>query len=354
MTAVKANEVDRLLRRLPPAINVLLFYGPDAGRVSERARRAAEEGVSDPADPFQLVRMDGDDVADRPGRLAEEVATYGLFGERRVIWIRPTARNIAAAVANCLTDAMAGTMVVVEAGDLSRTAPLRIACEQSALALALPCFGDETRDIGTIIDEMLAADDLRADPEARQVLIESLGGDRLATRSELAKLALFCRGAGTVGIADIEAVVSDVSSLSVDSIIDAAFAGDMPGMDDAWAQHQVHGINPALVLSAALRHSHALLASRAVIEEESSVDAALASWRGLHFRRKASVQRQLDRWRVSSLREVGRALFDATAQARINATLSPAIAAASLVRIAAYRSTRAPVDPRKARQSPSS
>lgn len=336
MTAVKASDVDRILRRVPAGINLLLLYGPDAGRVTERARQAAEAEVSDPADPFQLVKLDGDDLADRPSRLFEEATTYGLFGERRVIWVRPTSRNIAGAAAACLSEPLAEARIVIEAGDLARSAPLRTTCEQSKLALALPCYEDQARDVSATIDEMLAADGLRLDTDARELLIESLGGDRLATRSELAKLALFCRGSGTISLRDVEAVVSDVSTLSADMLLDAAFCGDLEGLDAAWAQHIVHGANLGGVLSSASRHALSLLACRVRIEAGEDSEAAMSSWRGLHFRRHASVRRQLDRWRVESLKAVGRMLFDATAQSRQIGPLAPTIAAASLFRVARY------------------
>ena len=63
MVAIKAHEAERTLARLDPAWRVILFYGPDAGLVSERGAALARTSVDDPLDAFQLVRMDGDAVA---------------------------------------------------------------------------------------------------------------------------------------------------------------------------------------------------------------------------------------------------------------------------------------------------
>ena len=62
----------RALRRPDPRIGIFLFYGPDMGLINERARPLAERSVDDPSDPFQLIRIDGDDIAADPGRLADE------------------------------------------------------------------------------------------------------------------------------------------------------------------------------------------------------------------------------------------------------------------------------------------
>ena len=225
MVAVKAGDVDGALRRVDARTPVLLIYGPDAGLVAERARAAAEGAVADPADPFQLIRIDGDAVASDPARLADEASTMGLFGNRRAIWVKPTSRNIAAAVDAVLGIPLQDTSVVLEAGDLAKSSPLRSLCERSPKALALPCYPDNDRDLAAVVDEALRMAGLTIDRDARAALLASLGGDRLATRAELAKLTLYAHGRRDVTLADIDAVVSDVSALALDSVVDGAFGG---------------------------------------------------------------------------------------------------------------------------------
>ena len=148
MTAVKAGEIEGLIRRGPdPRIPVLLVYGPDTGLVTERARKLAEDFVTDPADPFALVRIDGDALASDPGRLCDEAGTMGLFGGRRSIWVRPGTRNYAPAVEAVLGAAIADARIVVEAGDLAKNNPLRVLCERSPRALAIPCYADDERTL---------------------------------------------------------------------------------------------------------------------------------------------------------------------------------------------------------------
>ena len=231
MVAVKAGDVDGALRRPDPRIGVFLFYGPDMGLINERARAVAERSVDDPADPFQLIRIDGDDVAADPGRLADEAGTMGLFGGKRAIWVKSTSRNIAPAVDGVLKGELQDTVIVIEGGDLQKSSPLRTICERSQKALALPCYADTGRDLGTVVDETLKAGGFSIQREARTALIASLGGDRLATRGELAKLMLYAHGQREITLADVDAIMSDVSSLAMDAVVDAAFAGEGTGLE---------------------------------------------------------------------------------------------------------------------------
>src|SRR5215212_8093787 len=226
MAAIKAHEVEAALRGRHPDVSVLLFYGPDAGLVAERARAAAERAVDDPADPFQLVRVDGDALAADPARLIDEASTIGLFGGNRAVWVRPTSRNLTPALDLVLkADPIRDALVVIEAADLNRSSPLRTVCERSPRALALPCYPDRDRDLGALIDGTLREAGLTIGREARSYLLDNLGGDRLATRGELAKLALYAHGQREVTIQDIDAAVSDVSGLMLDAVVDAAFLG---------------------------------------------------------------------------------------------------------------------------------
>ncbi len=334
MVAVKAGDVEGVLRRPDPRILVYLVYGPDTGLANERAKKLAERAVDDPADPFQLIRLDGDAVAAEPGRLADEVGTIGLFGARRAIWVKPTSRNIASAVEAVLDAPAADSTVVIEAGDLGKSSPLRTLCERSPKALALPCYSDNDKDLGTLVDEAFREACIGLTREARALILANLGGDRLATRGELAKLLLYSHGKSEVGVEDVDAILSDVSSLALDAVVDAAFAGDAAGLESGCRRLAAEGVAGSTVLSAALRHTFALLPARLDIEAGRPAAVVLDSWRGLHFRRKPLVQRHLERWTSASLKEAVARIQASLLDTRRLAELGNAIAARTLLEFA--------------------
>src|SRR5690606_18190844 len=213
MVAIKAGDVDAAIARPSPQTAIFLVYGPDSGLVGERVRRLVAGAVDNPDDPFQLVRLDGDEIASDPLRLADEAHTVPLFGGRRAIWLRAGSRNLAPALTPLLQAPPQDTVVIVEAGDLARTAPLRQLCEKSPAAAALPCYADSVRDIGALIDEGSRKAGVRIEPDARELLVASLGADRAASRSELDKLFTYAHGQSVVTVDDVAAVVGDVSAV---------------------------------------------------------------------------------------------------------------------------------------------
>ena len=118
-----------------------------------------------------------------------------LFGGRRAVHVRAGNKNIAAAV-EMLTAAPPGAdcRVVIEAGDLARNAPLRTLCEKSKEVAVIVCYADTERDVARVIDDEMRQAELTITPDARALLLSLLGGDRMASRSEIQKLALYAHG----------------------------------------------------------------------------------------------------------------------------------------------------------------
>ncbi|MEA1831165.1 DNA polymerase III subunit delta [Methylobacterium durans] len=335
MTAVKASDVEGLIRRGPdPKVPVILVYGPDTGLVGERAKRLAEGAVADPDDPFALVKIDGDALASDPGRLIDEAGTVGLFGDRRTIWVKAGSRNYAPAVEAVLKSDITGTRIVVEGGDLGKSAPLRTLCERSARALALPCYPDDARALAELVRQTLQDRGLRIEAGARDLLVASLGGDRRASLSEIEKLALYASGQDTVTSDDVEAVVSDVAGSVLNTLIDAAFTGRGGEVERDYRRFRHEGLDGSVILGAALRHALTLLATR--LDGEGKAPSLMAAgWRGLHFRRRADVEAQLARWSPAALRQAVQILQDAVlASRRAGPDLAHAHASAALLRIA--------------------
>jgi DNA polymerase-3 subunit delta len=253
------------------------------------------------------------------------------------VWVRPGGRNIAPAVEALLRAEVGGSIVVIEAGDLPRSAPLRTLCEKAPAAAALPCYADEGRGLSDLVDEALRGAGLSIGRDARAALLASLGGDRQASRSEIAKLVLYAHGRAEISLDDVDAVLSDVSSLAADTVVDAAFAGDPAGLEAGARRLAAEGLNPAGLLAAALRHAFQLLAVRLEIEAGKPLDAAIEGWRGLHFRRKPAARQALQRWTAGGLTAAAARLQAAILDTRRLARLDDTIAARVLLDLARRR-----------------
>jgi len=335
VTAIKPADVDRFIARPDPGQPVVLIYGPDAGLVRERVETLLRASVDDPNDPFSLARLEGEDLSANPARLVEEAHTVPLFGGRRAVLVKAGSRNIAPAVESVIAQPSSECRIIIEAGDLRKNAPLRALCEKAKIAAALPCYADSERDLARLIDEEMRAANLTIAPEARAALLDLIGGDRLASRNEVRKLALYARGKERVELADVLAVVADASEMALDGVIDAAFAGRTAATDSEFAKAGAAGASPAAIISAAIRQVANLHKMRLAIDGGDSIEWAMK--RGappVHFSREEVVGAALRAWTAPRLLRAMAQLAEASLEARRNALLAEAIAQRTLLSIA--------------------
>src|SRR5262245_30062928 len=333
MVALKGSEIERFLAR--PNRPIVLLFGPDAGLVRERAEALVRMSVDDPKDPFQLARLDGDDLSGEPTRLVEEANTIPLFGGRRAVWVKAGTRNSTPALEALVTAPPPDCRIIIEAGDLKRNAPMRAVCERAKTAVVLPCYPDAERDLIRLIDDEMRDAGLTVSPEARAALVPLLGGDRLASRHEIRKVALFARGKARVELEDIVAVVADASTLAVDGLIDAAFAGRTGELEVQFVKARTAGTAPGAILSAALRHVAQLHRAKLSIDQGVSVsDAAGGIQPFLHFNRKPTVESALKDWTSARLERAMARLAEAALEARRRSGMAELIAQRALLTLA--------------------
>jgi DNA polymerase-3 subunit delta len=318
MVTRKAHEVDSWLKSPDAAIASVLVYGPDRGLVSERARVFAASTGLPLDDVFTVARFSAADLADDPGRLLDDARTVPMFGGKRLVWVRdiPPSGPLVDAVGDLVASPPDETLLLVEAGDLKKTARLRSLFEKSGSSIALPCYGDGVRDIDRLIDEEIGASGMTITLEARQALKRLLGGDRLASRGEIAKLLLYAHGKRQIGLEDVAAAVGDASALSQDEIVDAILKGSPAEMDTAYSRMIATGVPPFLSLAATARQFQALQTLRGEVENDrKTAAAAVASSRPpIFFSRRAVfetavgafdmafINRSLDRLHKATLR----------------------------------------------------
>jgi DNA polymerase-3 subunit delta len=336
MTAVKNSEIDKFIAKPSSTQPVVLVYGPDAGLVRERIETLLRGSVDDPNDPFVVARIESEELSANPGRLADEANTVPLFGGRRAVLLKVNSRhNVLPSVEAVLEQAPRDCRIIIEAGELRKNAPLRALCEKSKSAATLACYPDGDRDLARVIDEEMREANLTLSPEARAALTGLLGGDRLASRSEMRKLALYATGKNRVELEDILAVVSDASALSLDGVVDATFAGKTPEVEIEFNKARGEGLAPGSIVSAALRQVAQLHKMRLAIEDGDDLETVMM--RGappVHFSRKPSVEAALRAWTPARLLRAMDQLAEASLETRRQPALAEAIAQRTLLSLA--------------------
>ena len=273
---LKAAQVETFLRAPDAKAQLVLIYGEDEGLVRERAVKLAKTVVEDLKDPFRVIEMGSAQLKEDSSRLRDEAAAISFGGGRRVIRLRDIGDAQAPAIADFLKDPAGDALIVIEAGSLPSRSKLRQAVEKAGNGMALPCYADSGRDLEGLISAVMDDHKLRIDRDATRYLVANLGSDRMISRSELEKLALYAFKEGQVTLADAMDCVGDSSARHYDDVIQAVSQGNVVNLDTALTRLTEEGLNPVGALRMMLGYFQKLHLVKGQIAHRAMIKIAVA------------------------------------------------------------------------------
>ncbi|MDG3577624.1 DNA polymerase III subunit delta [Rhizobium sp. YJ-22] len=335
MTEIKSHEFDAFLAQGMRSYRIFVIFGPDRGLVSERASAIAQKSGIALDDPFSVTRLDAGDLGPGGGRLLDEVGALGLFGGDKLIWVKGGGndRGLIDAMPRIVEQNLTDTVLIIEAGDIKKGVGLRKLVDGHKSVASIACYADDRRALNALIDTELAKENLRITPEARDILIDSLGGDRLASRNELQKLALYARGEQTIDAQHVTDIVGDASSTSVDDAVDAIFSGDKDRFIQETGKVFTSKTPVFLLLQSCLKQLQLLDILRSEMEEKKlSPQQVMQTYaRHVHFRRKPILEAALRIWSPPAIAREMRRVNTAILQTRQRQALEDSIALQTLL-----------------------
>jgi DNA polymerase-3 subunit delta len=335
MVAVKAHQAQAFLASPDARYAAILFYGTDAGLISERAERAAKLLADRGTPRGEILRIDDADLDGEPDRLAVELRTVPMFGGRKIVRATAGRRVTAAALEPLLAEGELEGLLIVEAGNLKPSDALRALFEKSQRAAAVACYGDEAQDLEVLVREVLKGAGLTITSEARESLLGRLGADRALSRAEVEKLALYAHGKAEIDVADVEAIVGDASELALERIFFAAASGLAGRAVGEMSRAVQSGESPQAVVAATQRHFQRLHRVRVALDQGRGLDEALRHLRPpLHFKQKEAFVQQCRTWTTGRLNEALNHIASAAKVARLSPVLEEAVTERLLLRLA--------------------
>jgi len=283
--------------RDPGVCRVVLLYGEDHGMIRDRAAALVRAVAGSTDDPFLVAELAREDA----GNLVAEANSLPLTGGRRVVRLREAGDTLADRVGEILKGA-APALVVLEAPGLATRSRLRSVVEAAPDGVAIGCYPEEGRALADTIRAVLGETGVSIDTDALAWLADHLGADRVSTRAEAEKLALYAGPAGRVDLDTALACAGDLAGLSLDDAMFAATAGDIARADRALELAFAAGATPVGVLRAGLMHLQRVHRVRLAVDDGMGLAEAVKSARPpIFFRRVAAFSRAVELWPSATL-----------------------------------------------------
>jgi len=339
MTALKAHEVARYLKRPDLEEGIFLVYGPDTGLVRETAQRLIRHYSGDDPQSASLVTLEANEVDADPSLLAVEAKTVSLFGGRRIIRVRGAGKSLVMTLTELCEDP-GGAIIVLEAGNLAPRDALRSLIEAAKLGRALPCYADTDETLAALIRETFSEARIQADADVIATLRDTLGNDREVTRRELEKLSLYAAETGTLTREDVLQLCSDNAALAVDAVLDATGTGHAERLETALNRALGTAVDPQRLLALAMIHFTTLRRWRAQVDMGKSPRDVLFGTRPKpHFSRMSALEQQLRLWSDNALAAASERIQNATLESRRRPALSETVLRRTLLALCMMAAT---------------
>jgi DNA polymerase-3 subunit delta len=295
---IDARQIDRFLAD-PGKTRLVLIFGADTSRVVELGRGLAKRVAGSLDDPFRATELS----ADQAERLAEEASAPAFGGGRRVVLLRD-AGDAQVKFAEAALATPGDALMVVLAGDLATRSKLRALVEKRDDCAAIICYVPDASARGPAFAAMLREAGVSITGEALTLAAARLGGETGALRDAAERVILYAGATKRVDAAEIDAVLDDQGTGSMQDAIDATLVGDVAAADHALALALDEGAAPVAVIRVLLGELGRLrLLADKIAQGASPRDAVAAIRPPVFFRRVPLVVQAATRWREAAIIE---------------------------------------------------
>lgn len=315
---ISGRGVDPFLANPPHDLTAVLLYGHDIGLVKERGQTIAKHFIPDLNDPFSVTTLSGDMVAKDTALLVDSAGAMPAMGGHRLVRVDDAGGNCLNAM-KALLEAKPPESITVVTGsdDLNTKSALVKLFEQTDHAAAIGCYADTNQSLGQLAQDMFREHNIKCSPDGMGFIVEHLGADRMASRSEIEKLVLLAGKDGNLNLDQIRHALGDGAGVTVNDTIYAAASGDMKGLSTALMRVQTEAIPGERLLRSGQMYFQRLFRIAIEIEHGKSRDQAMNSVRPpIFFNEKRMVEGHLRNWSSTRCRRAIDRLVDAEKQSR--------------------------------------
>lgn len=296
---MKANraQIEKALDAPSPETRIVLLYGPDeAGSLAllKRLERAMGEGA-------ERIDLDGATLKSDPARMADEAASFSMFGDKRWVRVMGAGEESVPAIAALLEAPQAGNPVVAVAGAIKGTSKLAKLCLDSPHALAFASYAPDEREAAQIAQAQARERGLRLSTELARRIADLCGNDRALMAGEVEKIALYLDATpehpAEATAEALDALSAGASESDVGPLVNAVLGGDAAALHHELAQLQASATPLASVTRPLLNRALLVAQIGAAFERSGSMDKAMETeGKAVFWKEKGTVQKQARIW----------------------------------------------------------
>ncbi len=293
-----------------------LLYGPNWDLLNRLKTQAIRHFAANHPEG-EIVRFSDSDLAADPGRLLEELQSISMFGPDKLVVVDAASAAIHKACIGAISVGWSDCFLLVTAGDLKKSSPLRKEFEASPELAITVCYEQSIADLLEFSASFMSGLGITIERDAAELVVSAVGGNAALLQSELAKLASYAGEGGSLTSADVTEIIAGNEAASMDGLIDAVFSGRPEAAIQAITTLQQQGQQPATALIALTNHCALLIEMAVAVDFGRRPEAVVKEWRPpIFFKRHNAFTGQLRLCSLAQLLTVAEHLRIANSETR--------------------------------------
>ncbi|MGC6390552.1 MAG: DNA polymerase III subunit delta [Alphaproteobacteria bacterium] len=187
MVEITSRQVNDFLLHPPKNLSVAIFFGPDHGLISQRAKKLASQLGNEQ----EIVRLHNDELVQNIELLIDGVTSLSMFAEQQVYHLVNMDKALHSSISNLLTLSPGHHPVIIEAPGKTKTdKSIKLALSEPQY-FVIGCYQETSRQSLQHITSALKQKGHKFAQGCEDNLAELLGEDHLLTVSALNSLDLY-------------------------------------------------------------------------------------------------------------------------------------------------------------------
>ena len=215
---IKPEQVEGILKSLPPQIRGVIIYGSNEGMISTLSQQFVKAVSPDVYDAFHVSYLEMSDISSDVGTLYAEYNALSLMGGRRVVVIKEATNLLTKPLKEMLSSSRSDSLLVITSSSLKTKDSLAVMAKDESDFYGIGCYDDRDEDIATFASKFMSKNGFSIDNATFQLLCSRLSNDRKISANELDKLITYMGNKKNIDISDIQTVISDTSASSQEDL----------------------------------------------------------------------------------------------------------------------------------------
>ena len=275
---LKNYEIDSFCSNFNKTTPAVLLYGQDYGLKYERAASIIKNYMED---SHNIIELDMKSIISNSEIIMTELKSISLLNSKKVIKISDADDRLYPIIKDNILLNNEECLLILVSENLPPRSKIRVFFENHEDAVILPCYIDDNKNILNLIDKMLSKENIKIGFDAKKLLSNYLGIDRLVTKTEIEKAILYAGSTKSLSTEDISSFLSDQASINIDELYDLILLGELKKAYKILLKLQSEGVQPIQILRSFTRQLQNLYYMKENYLENKDVNAVIDYFKAL-------------------------------------------------------------------------